>query len=371
MKNLIRILITKLSFRNNSFITCSNSCPLGRTARVIKELILNFKFIIKIGILYGVVLCISCTGEKEVIETIKVEAPVEKEVVKSVVEVEKKAIVKGDAFYSSLSGEVFHKRSKEVVWELSPEDTQLFLKDWVKTGEGSSSTISMNKGRLIKMSENSRLILLDKSDKEKTRSAVIGVSNGDVEGQIEGTDGVESEIVFKLPHAWLRVKSSLQKGVKKIFRISLTNDKMKIHVDKGDVEVLTKGKVVKLTENKVYQKKIKPSVAKKEIDFMAQTEPPAEIKEVVVKKKSIIFKKIVKKFEITYPGSSNTFELESVVVKGVIPNGQEVIYKGKPLKVVNNMFSVKVDLKMGTNIVTFQVINGDKVSYKTLELVRK
>ncbi len=283
--------------------------------------------------------------------------------------IKEKVVPKGDASYNSLIGEVTHKRSSEVVWEESSSDTNLFLKDWVKTGEDSSCEISMSKNRIIKMSENSRLILLDKQDKEKVKRAVIGVSKGDVEGKIEGEQGVDSQIVFKLPNAWVKVKSSLKQGVKKIFRISLTSNEMKVHVEEGDVEVLTKGKVLKLTKNKVYEKKVETKFA--DVDFEKQTEPPAEVVEVIKKPKKIVKKNIIKKFVITTPKNGQVFEQETVSVQGRVPSDQELIFKGKTINITNNKFKFNVSLRMGINTLTFQVIDGQKVNYTTIELERK
>ncbi len=281
----------------------------------------------------------------------------------------------GDAKYLTLEGEVTHKRSSEMVWKESSIKTNLFLKDWIKTGEGSNCAISMSRNRIITMSENSRLILLDRQDKEKVKRAVIGVSKGDVEGKIEGQEGVDSQIIFKLPNAWLRVKSSLKQGVKKVFRISLTSNKMKVHVEEGDVEVLTKGKVLKLTKNKIYEKKVK--IEDVELDFSKQVEPPEEIVELDTKPKKkpkpkkTIKKNTIKKFAIKQPKDGQVIKANTVRVNGVIPSGHELVFKGKSINITNNKFSFNVNLDMGINTLTFQVINGQKVTYTTIELERR
>ncbi len=275
----------------------------------------------------------------------------------------------GDAYFDFISGSVSHKRAQKLTWEDSSKKTPLFLKDWIKTEKNSSASINMTNQRMIKMSENSRLILLERDDQQKLKRAVVGVSEGDITGEVGHQPGEPSELLLKLPHAWLRVKSSVKAGVKKVFQISLNSTEMKIHVSEGELEVINKGKVIKLTKNKVY-KKIRPkSKQEKKFDFLKAESPPAELPD--NSSPNFPKSKEVKQFSFTYPKNKTTFNQEYITIKGLAPSDSEIIFKGQNIALDKNKFSLKVQLKMGTNFITLQVIRGNSIEYKTMELERK
>ena len=331
------------------------------------------KIIIFIILLFS----LSCEKKKDVQSIPQPTPKVEQktEVIKEPVIVEEKKNT--DAIFLKMNGDVLHKRSGNLVWDDSQLETDLFLKDWVKTGSDSRCTISMKNNRLLKLSANSRVILLEKSDTAQKHRAVVAISGGEVEGEIQGQENVDSELVLKLPHAWLRVKSSVKEGVKKIFRISLTNNEMKIHAKQGEVEVLTKGKVVKLTNNKMYKRKVSKNTDEEELSFISAVEPPQEIEpenNVKPEPQKAPLPKVVKrktKFLIKSPENGLVTSQDRVTVNGTVEEGQELFFRGQKINLKNRAFSFSVDLELGINVLTVQAIKGADVKYKTLEIERK
>ena len=159
----------------------------------------------------------------------------------------------GDAVFLTVHGDVSHKRGGEVVWASSSLETPLYLRDWVQTKEHSSCQISLLEKRRLSMSANSVLVLLDREDSPERKRAVVGVSQGEIRGEVDSDADVDSELLLKLPMAWFRIKASVQEGVKKIFRMSLTDQTLKVHMEQGKADLEWKGKKISLDEGQSYR----------------------------------------------------------------------------------------------------------------------
>ncbi len=331
-------------------------------------------------------LIVSCSQDKTPSE------PSSEEVKKTISEVEPKNEPRNnaqeptaeepfDAKFEKINGLVNYKRKSETVWEESQLETKLYFKDWIKTGEKSSTTVRIFADSYIELSEKSRIILLEKKYKKEVEQTIIGVKNGHIQGEVVG--GNNKEVVLKLPNVWLKVRSSIKKGAKKIFQVSLSEDKVKVHTEKGEVQLVTKNKVVDLKEKQEFTQKIDVNTESEAIpDIYTSASPPdteikpADIKGIKPDKpvQTSTPKKVVdelKFFSITYPKEGQTFTQEKIKVRGTVLPKQKVLFRGQSVKKSKGRFSVDVSLTKGYNLLTFQVIEGSDVQYVSIGVERK
>jgi hypothetical protein len=268
------------------------------------------------------------------------------------------------ATLSQKLNEVKIRKAQEEAWQTAELHIPFYSYDSVKTGTESAAQIVFSDQTEIALKENSLLVILEKTSTQNLEESSVTLSEGQIDGRLEKKADRDSQIILKTSRAWIRAKSTdHEKAVE--FSAQLTDKtKIKVQAKTGTLAVLSKQK--------------EESLAPGDSIVIANLQPvadanPSELPVAQEPDWNIVRKKLDPGyFEILTP--PNAFKTNESVLKitGTAGADIEIIFRGKKIKVTDEHFSVSVNLKKGTNILTLQIVNKklDTVKYQTLEIVQ-
>jgi hypothetical protein len=179
----------------------------------------------------------------------------------------------GDTSFLVQTGRVQYKRRGSVSWLSGQGKNPIDIEDWIRTELDSQAQIDLSDGRILDVGESSLVTLLEKSETAKMHRAVLGVSKGNLVGEVGYNKNTPSELIIKMPQVWVRIRSPLSEGLVKIFRISLTDKKILVHAIDGDLDLVWKGKVQTIKSKEQYMKSVRKAP---EVLSWGENPPPQE-----------------------------------------------------------------------------------------------
>jgi hypothetical protein len=143
------------------------------------------------------------------------------------------------------------KRARAIAWKSANKGMYFYSRDSIQTFKESSALITLDRDNVIKMGENSLIIIKSlETDPFLGKRSVLEMTDGKLRGRIKGATTDSFKVEINTPSSVTRVKSTNGTNTKTNFMITVNPDKSStVTVYEGVAEVAAQGQVVLVEKN--------------------------------------------------------------------------------------------------------------------------
>lgn len=254
------------------------------------------------------------------------------------------------AILSDMDNRVKTKRHDQVAWKGAREGMTFYNKDAIQTFRNSSATVLFKKGNLLKLDENSLIVLrnLEKDPFTRDNRMTVVLMSGKLSGQISKMQQENYNLEVLAPGAVARAPSENNSDTPARFQMSVgPGDSSILTVLGGTVDLEVDGRTVEVMTDQV----VKVQPGKPLVYLRPPPSPPALI--APVNDNIFYFRDIPPKVSFTWKPGKGIKDYHLILSRD--PQFQEVVYEGR---VDNGSFS-HGNLKQGDYFWRVSSVNSD------------
>jgi mannose-6-phosphate isomerase-like protein (cupin superfamily) len=160
------------------------------------------------------------------------------------------------AVLSDLENLVKSKRANQIAWQGAPKGMTFFNSDAIQTFHKSSATLSIKKGNILELGENSLVVLrkLERDVFTRENRTIVVLMGGQLSGEVRKTDQENYNLEIIAPGVIARAPSKDNKDKPTRFQMAVKPDNSSIlTVLEGTADLMVDGETIKVGADQVVQ----------------------------------------------------------------------------------------------------------------------